>query len=190
MPKVSPNRLSFSYEEPCVEYWDTNRALRKLAVKHQPLVKDVEGRAVIQPSLSNVRANYHLLKGYTQAMAENGVILTNRTSYLGVPIKKFYEIQVELDSSTPEAKAIITGTATVIRQMLTLVKRKWTRWELPRVAGIQNVFSMFRAFVCIFLFCRCSKFSMNMPSQSRTGWCVIWSLTSQVLTARHMKILS
>ena len=133
MPKRS-TKHSFSYSAPCVGYWEGNRCLRKLALQHQLLLKDAEGEKIIKVSLQNIRCNYHMLKGYTKAMAESGFILTNRITYLKPPIWAFYEL-MEVDCSHPGAKAVIHGSAKIVRHMLTMVKRKWTRWELPRAAG-------------------------------------------------------
>jgi hypothetical protein len=136
MPKAPKKGLlsSFSYCEPCIGYWERNRSLRKLAIQHQLLLKDAEGEKIIQPTLQNIRCNYHLLKGYTKAMADKGVILTNRVTYLKPPIRAFYEL-MEVDCSHPGAKAVVHGSAKIVRQMLTMVKRKWSRWEIPRAAG-------------------------------------------------------
>lgn len=65
--------------------------------------------------------------------------MTNRISYIKVPIKQFYEL-MEVDCSHDGAATVIHATAIVIRQMLCALKRKWKRWELPRAPGIQNMF--------------------------------------------------
>lgn len=131
MPKPSITHV-FS---PCVERWETYRNIRKMALKRQTLVKDADGHTLIHPSLPNLRCNYNLLKGYTSVMAEKGFIVTNRINIIKAPINEFYEL-MEVDTNNEEAKAVVYGTAFVVRQMLTAVKRKWTRWELPRVTGM------------------------------------------------------
>lgn len=128
-------RKTFSFVEPCLDFWDGNRGLRKLALQRHQLVRDSEGKSIIAPSLVNLRYNYPLLKGYTKHMAETGIILTNRMSYLKPPIKAFYEL-MEVDCSHEGAKTVIYATAFSVKQMLSLVKRKWNRWELPRATGL------------------------------------------------------
>lgn len=142
------NMMSFSYVEPCVSHWEKNRGIRKSALRHQQLVKDADGKSLISPSLRNLRCNYHLLKGFTQHMANEGVILTKRVAFTKPPVAAFYEL-MEVDTTTDSATAVVHGTAVCIKRMLTLVKSKWRKWELPRVPG----FDKFVVFSCASYFC-------------------------------------
>lgn len=133
-----PNKVTYSYVEPCLSHWEKNRGIRKLALRHEKLVKDADGKPLISASLRNLRCNYHLLKGFTQHMANEGVILTNRVAFTKPPVKAFYEL-MEVDTTTDSATAVIHGTAVLIKQMLTLVRSKWRKWELPRVLWIPKM---------------------------------------------------
>ena len=116
--------------------------MRKLALGYKQVVKDSDGQVLVHPSLPNIRQNYSLLKGYTQHMAEQGVIVTNRMSYIKPPITAFYE-SFELDVKNEAAVTAIHGSAFVVKQMLGVVKRKWSRWELPRATGTRQVLVTF-----------------------------------------------
>ena len=130
-----PNKNTFSFA-PCVPIWEAQPGLCKLAVQRKQLVKDVDDKLIIHPSLPNIRKNYLLLKGYTQTMKANGVILTNRISYIVPPINGFYEtMDPEMDTKLDGPKTVIYGTALAIKKMLAIIKRKWKKWELPRAAG-------------------------------------------------------
>jgi len=64
-------------------------------------------------------------------MARSGCVVTKNVVLLKEPLTKFYEL-MEIDVERPAAKAVCKGQAVVIKKMLTVVKRKWTRWEMPR----------------------------------------------------------
>ena len=134
-----PNKQSFSFA-PCVRIWEGQPGLCKIAVQRKQLVKDVDDKPIIHPSLPNIRKNYLLLKGYTQTMKDSGVILTNRISYIVHPINGFYEtMDPEMDTKHDGPKTVIYGTALAIKNMLAIIKRKWRKWELPRVAGTNHL---------------------------------------------------
>lgn len=127
---------SFSYCEPCVNEWKTNHTLCMLATKCKQLVRDTAQGKIVYPTLQNIRFNHALLKAYTKTMAERGVIMTNRMSYIKPPVRIFFEL-MEIDCKTDAAITAIHATAYVIKQMLSAIKRKWRKWELPRATGIE-----------------------------------------------------
>ncbi|CAK9101827.1 unnamed protein product [Durusdinium trenchii] len=107
-----PTKESFSYAVPCVEFWESQRGLCKLAVQRKSLVKEAEGKAIVHPSLPNLRLNYLLLKGYTKTMKEKGVILTKHMTYILPAISDFYEsMDPELDTKLDGPRTVIYGTA-------------------------------------------------------------------------------
>ena len=130
-----PIAATFSFVDPCCHHWEGSKKLRKLALTRKLLVKDVNGNAQVPPSLPNLRENSELVRAYTMCMASTGVILTNRIAYVKAPIEAFYA-SFEVDVKTDQACAIIYGTAFIVKKMLHVVKRKWSRWELPRVPGM------------------------------------------------------
>ena len=132
---VDPNavlRETFSYVEPCLRAWESSRSLRKLGINGESLAVGEDTNGVIPPTLQNVKANYTLLKAYTQHMANTGVIITKLIGYIQPPVVKFYEL-MEIDVTTHEAKALAYGASFVIKKMLHVIRRKWARWEMPRV---------------------------------------------------------
>ena len=136
MPNPNPKSFSFA---PCVPFWEDQRGLCKLAVQRKPLLKEVDDKPVVHPSLANIRKNYLLLKGYTQTMKASGVILTNRIPYSLTPINNFYEtMDPEMDTKLDGPKTVIYATASAFKKMLTIIKAKWRKWELPRAAGTNH----------------------------------------------------
>ena len=156
MPKSKEPSRVFSFK-PCCEIWEQSRALRKRALQRKLLVKDANDSNVVHASLPNLRINFRVLKAYTEAMANEGVIVTKYIKYLEEPIQAFYEV-MEVDMSTKDATSFVYGTAFVVKCMLTLVKRKWRRWEIPRVARLIFVRSVvhwirprvFRVAMCVY----------------------------------------
>ena len=124
-------RETFSYVEPCLRAWELSRSLRKLGINGESLVMGEDTNDVIPPTLPNIKANYALLKGFTQHMANTGVIITKLIGYIQPPVVKFYEL-MEIDVTTCDAKAVIYATSFIIKKMLHVVRRKWARWEMPR----------------------------------------------------------
>ena len=125
-----------SYCEPCVNEWKTNHTLCMLATKCKQLVRDAAQGKIVYPTLQNIRFNHALLKAYTKTMAERGVITTNRMSYIKPPVRDFFEL-MEIDCKTDATITAIHASAFVIKQMLSAIKRKWRKWELPRATGIE-----------------------------------------------------
>lgn len=107
-----------------------------LATQCNQLVRDAEKGKIVHPTLSNIRFNHALLKAYTKTMAEQGVIMTNRMSYIKPPVKDFYEL-MEVDCKKEAAITAIHASAFVIKQMLAIIKRKWRKWEIPRAPGLK-----------------------------------------------------
>ena len=135
MAMADPNavlRETFSYVEPCLRAWEGNRPLRQLGITGVSLIVGEDSNGVIPPNLANIRANYTLLKGYTQHMANTGLIITKLIGYIQPPVLKFYEL-MEIDVATNGAKAVIYAASYIIKKMLHVVRRKWARWEMPRV---------------------------------------------------------
>lgn len=130
-------RETFSYVEPCLRAWELSRSLRKLGINGESLVVGEDTNGVIPPTLPNIKANYALLKEFTQHMANSGVIITKLIGYIQPPVVKFYEL-MEIDVTTCDAKAVIYATSYIIKKMLHVVRRKWARWEMPRVTRLRT----------------------------------------------------
>ena len=64
-------------------------------------------------------------------MAKSGVIVTKHIDYLKEPILKFYEDQ-KINVKSEHAVGVIHGSAGFVKRMLGALKRKWSRWEMPR----------------------------------------------------------
>lgn len=126
----------FSYQEPCVAAWELSRELRRRGIQGKPLVensRDDDGEAAVLPTLPNLRRNYTLLKAYTSTMAKTGTMLTSRISYIGEPITAFYEL-MGLTVTSQAGKSLCYGNSYIVKRMLSAIRRKWARWEMPRVA--------------------------------------------------------
>ena len=119
----------------CMDLWEQNRTLRRLARHKKMVVRDVDEGCIISPTLGNLRFNHALLSGYTKLMAAKGVIITKRMSFIKPPIREFYR-EYDVDVSTEESKAFIHGVAHIVKRMLGMIKRKWSKWELPRVSRL------------------------------------------------------
>lgn len=130
-----PDKCTFSFVEPCKELWESQKAIRKRARARELLLQDADRSTIIPASLENIRFNYFVLKGYTSHMAATGVILTNRMSFLKPPIREFYR-EYDMDVTADAGKAIIHAAAHVLKRMFRVIKRKWTKWELPRASRL------------------------------------------------------
>lgn len=126
-------RKSFSFKEPCLRKWETSRGIRQRGILGKSLLDSDGGGGRIAPSLINISLNYHLLKGFTGHMAETGVICTRLLEPLKPPVEAFYAL-MEIDTSSEKAKSMIHATACTIKKMLTNIRLKWMRWEMPRVS--------------------------------------------------------
>lgn len=65
-------------------------------------------------------------------MASQGVICTRLVSPLELPVKEFYNM-MERDVSADVAIALCHDVAKTVKKMLGAVRRKWKKWEMPRV---------------------------------------------------------
>lgn len=127
---MNPN--DFSFVEACLKSWETVRDIRARAIKKEKIVVSERGTGVIHPTLQNIRCNYALLKGFTRHMSETGVIMTKRLAYIKPAIRGYYE-SMEVDTATDKMTLTVNVVAEAIEKMLTVVRRKWSRWEMPRV---------------------------------------------------------
>ena len=119
----------------CAEDFDKSRKLRKRALAKQTLVVDCNGCNHVPPSLLNLRENVDIVRAYTSCMAKKGIICTNRIDPLKPPIEAYYQ-SMGVDVKSDHAKSIIHGTAYILKRMLHVVKKKWSRWEIPRAAWL------------------------------------------------------
>lgn len=95
----------------------------------------------ICPTLRNIRRNYYILKPFTQHMADAGIIRTKCVEVLKAPFEAFYSMH-ERDVSTREALSVIVACSHFTKWQLGVVKRKWLRWEMPRVPRPKYNFSL------------------------------------------------
>ena len=103
------------------------------------LVQDSKNRNHVSPTLSNVALNYNMLKPFTEAMVAHGRI-AKPIGLIKEALREFYASEKDDEAEKPETTDMkvrkdknINKTAEAIKSMLTVVKRKWTKWELPRV---------------------------------------------------------
>lgn len=132
MADPSELRSRFSYIEPCLRKWEAPRSLRKRAIQGRSLIES-EKVGQVAPSLANISLNYVLLKGFTSHVASSGVICTKLLDFLKPPLVAFYEL-MEMDPTSDRGVSMIHGVATTIKKMLTAIRAKWQRWEMPRAA--------------------------------------------------------
>ena len=138
--KVEPARLlgmptPFNFLA-CVSMWDGHPALRKRARSQQILLLESRGRKHISPTLNNISLNKLVLKPFTEIMATHGVICKSMSLLLQA-IQAFY--QQELSDEHKKDPVVLAKmdraakkSAKIVKSMLTLVKHKWSRWEMPR----------------------------------------------------------
>ena len=113
--------------------------MRKRARSRSALLIDCKNRNHISPSLENMKLNHVILKPFTEAMAKYGRI-SKPIALIKEVVRAFYDSEKEPVEEKPETMDMrlrreknITKTAEAIKSMLTMIKRKWTLWELPRV---------------------------------------------------------
>ena len=121
----------------CVDVWDGYPKLRRRARLREMLVQDCRGRKHVSPTLANILHNEHVLRPITQHMASTGHILKTKR-LLHEAVWHFYCSQTESDAAEdPVAKckkvSVAAKSVKAIKKMLTAIKRKWSRWEMPRV---------------------------------------------------------
>ena len=122
--------MEFSYVSACIEKWKSTPELQRKAIKREPLATSHDKKAIVFPSLSNLKLNYFLLKGFTSHMASSGLICTKSVHLIREAIERFY---IEQDPvKTDKVKALACGSADSVKKMLSAIKRKWSRWEIPK----------------------------------------------------------
>ena len=137
----------------CCKAWENHRVLRKRARARMMLVQDTKSRSHVSPTLANLKLNAPVLKPLTAAMAEYGRI-SKPVKLVKEALQKFYDGETEgIMEETPETMEMklrkqrnIRKSAKIIVAMLTVIKRKWTKWELPRVTWIKHQFSFLASF--------------------------------------------
>ena len=129
--KGAPTPKSFSYREPCLRAWEQYRSIRQRALKKERLVVNTGTSKLLCPSLSNIKANYDILRGFTAHMAASGVIMTAHIRYIREAVDAFYGL-MEVDVASADAKVFCQNTAKDIKKMLGAIKRKWSKNEMPR----------------------------------------------------------
>ena len=125
----------------CIAAWEEVAHLRRSARKCKLLVQDVQGRKHVCESLANIKLNAELVRPITRTMAEYGRI-HKPIDLIKDAFVDFYKQQMQGDEDinleNPETMRCITqkasSSANVVKKMLTVIKRKWSLWELPRAA--------------------------------------------------------
>lgn len=159
-------RSKFSFKEPCVRAWELQRDLRQCGIKGEQLIhgEDIghgDPGLHINPSLPNIRKNYNFLKAFTKTMAESGIISTKHVHLIKEAVSSFYEL-MQIDVNKPDAKALCHAISWVVKKMLGVLKRKWARWEMPRVPWfwLQSFSITLQVPGCLWFFtCQVAKFS-------------------------------
>ena len=125
--------VAFSFLE-CVEKWDQHPFLRRRAREMQVLVTESKQKRTVCPTLANMTLNQAVLRPFTQAMANQGMIC-KPIAKIREALWKFYlqELTEEQRGEFSKIKPKVKSTAEFIARMLTRIKRKWSRWEMPRV---------------------------------------------------------
>ena len=130
--------------------WETSRKLRSKGIQGKSLLES-ENPGRVAPSLANISLNYHLLKGFTGHMADSGVICTKLLEPIKPPVAAFYEM-MGVDTTSAHAISIIHGVACAIKKMLTNIRLKWKRWEMPRVPFLNCMGTIDVCVVFVFVF--------------------------------------
>ena len=126
---------AFSLME-CAEDWEHHVYLRKRGRSQQVLVQDCKSKKNVLPTLKNIRYNADVLRPLTQKMASQGII-SSSVKFLKPALKLFYEEQLaEEERRKPDTELKIiskaNSSAFYIKRMLSVVKKKWAKWEMPR----------------------------------------------------------
>ncbi|CAE7565464.1 unnamed protein product [Symbiodinium sp. CCMP2592] len=116
------------------------------------LLIDCKNRNQVFPTLANMRLNHIILKPFTEAMARYGRI-SKPVELIKEAVRKFYDSEAEDVPVKPDTMDMklrreknIAKSAEAIKSMLTVIKRKWTLWEIPRDEEIRNmVFDLSKA---------------------------------------------
>ena len=178
----------FSFSRFCENAWASDEDLVALAKAKKLLISDVNGRGVVAPSLDNIRHNFSVLRAFTKCMAINGVIVTKHIDYLKEPIMGFYENQ-KINVKTEHVVGVIHGTASFVKRMLGMIKKKWSRWEMPRDSlRIHSTSFLFIFFSHTHAVTSIS--ALQSISYPRTTLSDCWSLTWHVLLQLRMMQLA
>ena len=136
--------MTFSFLE-CVDMWDGYPNLRRRARSMQMFVQDTKRRKHVSPTLENMILNEPVIRPLTRVMAKHGRIQKS-ADLLREAVYTFYHKQTETgeveDMVTTHKKVqVVNKSVKVMKKMLTAIKRKWSRWELPREHGLSsNIF--------------------------------------------------
>ena len=132
-------RKSFDYHEPCIRMWENCRPLRERAIQGKSLVASVHDAVQpTPPSLENMSKNHTLLKGFTSYMADTGVICTNHVDPVKKAVVGFYTL-MQCDVETDAGVTVCHDVAKSIKRMLTIIRFKWRRWEMPREPWLNSI---------------------------------------------------
>ena len=121
----------------CVEAWDSFVYLRHRARDLEVLVRDVKGKKNVLPTLKNIKYNLDALRPFSKVMAKYGFIYKN-LHLLKPPLRQFYREQLPEDQRRLPASELklskrVNQSAFFIKRMLSMLKRKWAKGEMPRV---------------------------------------------------------
>ena len=138
----------------CVDVWDAFPGLRRRARSNLQLVQDSKGRKIVPASLANIALNAEIIRPLTRTMAKHGLICTKST-LLRDAVWEFYRRQMSMEREDDQSNMVtakqpkivkarlsssVAKTVKTMKKILTIVRRKWVRWEMPRVPSLK-VFS-------------------------------------------------
>ena len=119
----------------CVKRWDQHQFLRHRARDLEILIVDHKNRKrkMIVPSLANLKLNEPVLRPFTLEMVEFGRV-AKPVALIKAALRAFYCQEHPTDIQIDETKLSnrVMATAHLIKRMLTPIRRKFTRWEMPR----------------------------------------------------------
>ena len=120
----------------CVQAWDSFVYLRHRARDLEVLVRDTRGKKNVLPTLKNIKYNLDALRPFSKIMAKYGFIYKN-LPLLKPPLRQFYTEQLPEDQRRLPASEVkltkrVNQSAFFIKRMLSMLKRKWAKGEMPR----------------------------------------------------------
>ncbi|CAL1141447.1 unnamed protein product [Cladocopium goreaui] len=119
--------------------WENCRPLRERAIRGKTLVASVDDAVQpTPPSLENMSKNHTLLKGFTSYMAATGVICTSHIDPVKKAVVGFYTL-MQCDVETDAGVTVCHEVAKSIKRMLTIIRFKWRRWEMPRDPKVRDL---------------------------------------------------
>lgn len=134
LPKMEIEHLrkTFSFVEPCIRRWEAIRSIRKTAIQGYSIIQSDKGPVLSPfPKLDILSKNYELLKGFTEHMANTGVICARLLPPIEKTVVAFYEL-MERKTTDDDAFSVCHRVSCSLKKMLGVIRRKWKRWELPR----------------------------------------------------------